>query len=291
MRTGICTTDLQTMPAEKLFKKLSGLGTPVTQLSFASIAEVCFVPDGNIEIPATVDKKVLQLIRRYAQKYHIEIAVINGTFNMAHPNNAVRAEGLLRFESLTQAVKSIGCGMISLCSGTRNPGSLWAPHGDNQTMEAWRDMFETVSAAVEIAERFDIVLAVETETANIIDTPEKARKLMDEIGSPNLKMIMDCANLFHAGEAHTEYVHRIMCHAFELFGRDVVIAHGKDIKQSSGIEFCGTGEGIVDFKYFVKLLAAYDYQGDMFLHGVEEDKLPAAIQCFKDKAANAYSSL
>lgn len=284
MRTGICTTDLKTMPVDQLFKKLSNLGTPVTQLSFASIAEMDFVPDGNIEIPVAVDEKVLQLIIKYAQKHCIEIAVVNGTFNMAHPDTAVRAEGLRRFEGLAQAAKTLGCGMISLCSGTRNQGSLWAPHSENGTHGAWRDMLETVSATVKIAEKVDIVLAVETETANIIDTPEKARRLMDDIGSPNLKMIMDCANLFHAGEAHTEHVHRVMHHAFELFGRDVVIAHGKDIKQSNGIEFCGTGEGIIDFTYFAKLLAAYDYPGDMFLHGVEEDKLPAAIQYFKDKA-------
>lgn len=289
MRIGICTTDLKTMPAEQVFKKLSDLGTPVTQLSFASIAEMGFVPDGNIEIPAYVDEKVLQLIINSAKKYRVEIAAVNGTFNMAHPDSAVRAEGLRRFEGFAQAVKTLACGMISLCSGTRNPDSLWSPHCENGTAEAWRDMFETVKAAVKIAEKFGIILAVETEAANIIDTPEKARRLIDDIGSPNLKMIMDCANLFHAGEAYNENVHRIMHHAFELFGRDVVIAHGKDIKQSNGIEFCGTGEGIVDFAYFATLLAAYDYQGDMFLHGVEEARIPAAIQYFKGKAANTVS--
>lgn len=284
MRTGICTTDFKTMPAEQLFKKLSKLGTPVTQLSFASVSEMGFIPDGNIEIPAAVDENVLQLIMSCAKNYDIQIVAVNGTFNMAHPDRAVRGEGLRRFEGFVQAASTLGCGIISLCSGTRNLESLWAPHPSNSSEEAWQDMFATVTAAVSIAERFDIVLAVETEAANIIETPEKARKLMDDIGSPNLKMIMDCANLFHAGEAHSENVRRIMRHAFELFGQDIVIAHGKDIKESDGIEFCGTGEGIVDFGYFAELLREYNYQGDMFLHGVEhEDKLPAAIQYFKDK--------
>lgn len=285
MRTGICTTDLKTAPAKELFEKLSKLGTPVTQLSFDSVSETGFIPDGNIDIPSTVDENVLQLIMSCAKKHDIEIAAINGTFNMAHPDSAIRTEGLHRFEGFAQAVKTLGCGMISLCSGTRNLESLWAPHPENSSEEAWQDMFETVTAAVSIAERFDMVLAVETEAANIIDTPEKARKLMDDIGSPNLKMIMDCANLFHPGEAHAQNVRRIMRHAFEIFGRDVVIAHGKDIKESKGIKFCGTGEGIVDFEYFAELLREHNYQGDMFLHGVEhEDKLPAAIQYFKDQS-------
>ena len=287
MRTGICTTDLKTMPAEQLFEKLNSLGTPVTQLSFASVAETVFIPDGNIEIPAEVDKDVINLIKVCAEKYGVEIAAVNGTFNMSHPDDRIRAEGLRRFEGFAQAVNSLGCRIATLCSGTRNTASLWAPHPDNGSEEAWRDMAETVAAAVRIAEKHNIVLAVETEAANIIDTPEKARRLMDSIGSPNLKMIMDCANLFHPGEAKRENVRPVMRHAFELFGRDVVIAHGKDIRASDGIDFCGTGEGIVDYDLFVELLAEYGYQGDMFLHGIyDEQKLPEAIRYFKAKSTN-----
>ena len=284
MRTGICTTDLETMPAEKLFAKLFSLGTTVTQLSFASVEETGFVPDGNIEIPAGVDEIVLALIKAAAEKYQVEIAAVNGTFNMAHPEPAVRAEGLRRFAGFAQAVNTLGCRMITLCSGTRNPESLWAPHPENGTEETWRDMTETVAAAVKIAEKYDITLAVETEAANIIDTPEKARRLMNSIGSPKLKMIMDCANLFHIGEAHAANVRRTIRHAFDLFGCDVVIAHGKDIKDSDGIEFCGTGEGIINFAYFAELLDEYGYHGDMFLHGVyNEKKLPEALAFFKEK--------
>lgn len=285
MKTGICTTDLPTLPAEKLFAKLNSLGTPVTQLSFASVEETGFIPDGNIEIPVAVDKEVIKLIKACAEKYQVEIAAVNGTFNMAHPDSQIRAEGIRRFEGFAQAVNNLGCGMITLCSGTRNTASLWAPHPGNDSEEAWHDMTKTVAATVKIAEKHNIVLAVETEAANIIDTPEKARKLMDETGSPNLKMIMDCANLFHIGQAKRSNVRRIMRHAFDLFGRDIVIAHGKDIRESDGIDFCGTGEGIVDFAYFAALLAEYGYQGDMFLHGVyDEQKLPEAIRYFKAKS-------
>lgn len=283
MRTGICTTDLKTMPAGQLFEKLNALGTAVTQLSFASVKETGFKPDSNIEIPSGVDDSVLSLIKSSAEKYHVEIAAVNGTFNMAHPDREIRTEGLRRFEGFASAVQKLGCPMITLCSGTRNTGSLWAPHPENGSEEAWRDMVKTVTAAVKIAEKLNMILAVETEAANIIDTPEKARLLMDTIGSPNLKMIMDCANLFHIGEAHKANVRPVMRHAFEVFGRDVVIAHGKDIKDSDGIEFCGSGEGIVDFGYFAELLREYGYKGDMFLHGIDdESKLPAALEYFNN---------
>ena len=91
---------------------------------------------------------------------------------------------------------------------------------------------------------------------------------MDSIGSDKLKMILDCANLVHRGEAHPENVKSVITHAFEVYGKDIVIAHGKDIREGDGIDFCGTGEGIVDFRLTADLLRQYGYAGDMFLHGI-----------------------
>lgn len=282
MRVGVCTTDLTPRPAAKLFETLRKLGTPVTQLSFASVAEARFEPDGNIEIPGFIDEEVVELVRRGAAENGVEIAALNGTFNMAHPDASVRKEGLRRLEILARATNTLGCRIITLCSGTRNTASLWAPHPENGAAEAWGDMFETVAAAVETAEKYGITLAVETEAGNIIDTPEKARKLMDSVGSPNLKMIMDCANLFHAGEAYKANARPVMKHAFDLFGKDVVVAHGKDIRESGGIDFCPAGEGIVDYVYFAQLLREHGCRGNMFLHGVyDETKLPAALELLK----------
>ena len=261
------------------------LSTPVTQLSFSSVEEADFEPDGALEIPAFIEDKTLELLRQSAAKNSVEIAALNGTFNMAHPDRRIRLEGLRRLELLARAANALGCRMITLCSGTRNTVSLWAPHPKNGSAAAWGDMFETIAAAVETAKKHGITLAVETEAGNIIDTPEKARKLMDDVGSPNLKMIMDCANLFHAGEAKAANVRSVMKHAFDLFGDDVVIAHGKDIRESGGIEFCPAGEGIIDYGYFARLLREHGYRGDLFLHGVyDEEKLPAALELLKTAA-------
>ena len=216
-------------------------------------------------------------MRENAEKYGIPVEVINGTFNMAHPDRGIREEGIRRFEILCRAAKELGAKYISLCSGTRNADHLWSPHPDNDTQEAWNDMLDTVSRCTKIAEACGIILAVESEASNIISTPERARCMMDAVGSPNLKMILDCANLFHAGEAHKENVRATLEHAFALYGHDIVLAHGKDISEGEGISFCGTGRGIVDFAYTAKLLNEYNFAGDMFLHGIyDEDDMVRA---------------
>jgi len=283
MKTGICSSDFSIAPTEELFAKLESFGIETIQFHFGSVAQSGYVPDNALEIPPDIDGELVALVRRCADRHRVAIKAVNGIFNMAHPDESVRREGLRRLEGLAKAVSGLGCGYITLCSGTRNTLSPWDGHPDNGSAQAWDDMMQTVSAAVRTVEHFGLVLAVETEAGNIIDTPEKARLMMDSIGSPNLKMIMDCANLFHPGQARRENAREVMRHAFEVFGADVVIAHGKDICEGDDIEFCATGEGIIDYPYFIQLLRKYHYAGDMFLHSIfDEAKLPAALRFLRD---------
>ena len=275
-KCGVCSTDFESAAhtpyaAEVLFRKMKERGFEAVQFAFSSIAETEYTPNGQIEIPAVIPSAAIRAVAECAETYGIPVEVINGTFNMAHPDRDIREEGIRRFEILCRAAKELGAKYISLCSGTRNADHLWSPHPDNDTQEAWNDMLDTVSRCTKIAEEYGITLAVESEASNIISTPERARRLMDTVGSPNLKMILDCANLFHAGEAHKENVREILEHAFALYGDDIVLAHGKDIREGDGIDFCGTGLGIVDFAYTAALLEQYDFTGNMFLHGIYDE--------------------
>ena len=278
MRIGVCTTDFGTMPAAELFDRIRGYGFDTVQFSFADAAESGFVPSGQIEIPERIGDALVRLVAAEARRCRLPVGAVNGTFNAAHPDPAIRAEGVRRFEALAAATAKLRCTVVTLCSGTRNPDYLWSPHAANGEASAWSDMIGVMRALAAIAERHGITLAIETEAANVIDTPEKARRAMAEVGSPRLKMVMDCANLFHVGEAKRANVDAAMRHAFALFGGDVVVAHGKDIRESEGIDFCATGEGIVDYALFARLLAESRFSGDMMLHGIfDEEKMPAAL--------------
>lgn len=293
MRTGICTTDFEVtdrlpLAADRLFGRIQELGFGCVQFAFSSIAESEFTPTGRIEIPERIPTAALDAAARCAERYSLPIEVINGTFNMAHPDEDVRREGIKRFSLLTEAAEILGAKYISLCSGTRYAEHLWTYSPENHSSAAWDDMLDTIKRAVELAERHSITLAIESEAANIIDSPENARRVMDTVGSERLKMILDCANLFHRGRAHPEFVQETIEHAFELYGEDIVIAHGKDIREGDGIDFCGTGRGIVDFPFTAQLLKKYGYTGDMFLHGIyDEADMPFALAHWKNAESTA----
>ena len=202
---------------------------------------------------------------------------------MAHPDRDVREEGLRRFGGFLDAVRALNCPIVSLCTGSRSREHLWKYDPQTKTRAAWDDMADSMARSVVMAEERGLILAIETEASNVIDSPEKARRILDEIKSPSLKMILDCANLFHTGEASAETMRPAIDRAMAQFGSDIVLAHGKDIQPSEGIRFCGTGFGIVDFPYMLDELERVGYAGDMVLHGIyREEDMPGCLVFMKN---------
>jgi len=283
MRLGVCTTDFDRAPAEAIFQKAASFGFDCVQLALDSISECGFEATGECEIPVSVPESSLAAIRAASEKYHLPIAVMNGTFNMAHPDPQVLRDSLHRFPGFLDMAMALQCPMVSLCSGTRNAAHLWRPHPDNTTPEAYQTMLAAMKEVTREAEKRNIVLAIETEASNVISTPEIAYRTLQDVGSPNLNIILDCANLFLPGQAYRLNARASLDKAFYWFGSQIALAHGKDIHPGSGISFCATGHGMVDFPHALHLLRTYGFTGDMMIHGVYEDALfPAAQRYMRD---------
>ncbi|GHU69814.1 hypothetical protein FACS1894184_14390 [Clostridia bacterium] len=60
MKIGIATTDYPTMPLTALFDSIARTGFETVQLSLANLSEAGFTPDGCIEIPPSIDYKLIK---------------------------------------------------------------------------------------------------------------------------------------------------------------------------------------------------------------------------------------
>ena len=275
MQLGSYSPEIAAKTAAELFEKARNYGFTQMQFDFASLA--------SAEMPERISDELLAEIGREAMKNSIEIRVINGTYNMSHPDAKVREDGAERFREIVRAAKVLGCKFISLCAGTRTRGNMWVPHPDNNTPAAWADLSHSVEKVIAIADEFDIVLLLETEDSNVINSPEKTLRLIRQMQSRRLKVIMDCANLFNHGTAYRHNVRDIINRGFDLLGEHVACAHGKDIKEGEGLEFVGAGQGIVDFAYFLEKLDEIGYDDGMILHGISrEDDIPRCIEYIRD---------
>ena len=239
------------------------------------------LPDMPDEIPAELPER----IRREASARGIAIGSVTGTFNMTHPDVEQRRTGLRRLRVLAEACARMGTSRIHVCTGTRDPNSMWRHHPDNATAESWRDMAACVREATDIARQANVVLAFEPEMSNVVDSARKARRLLDEIGSPHLKVTIDPANLFHAGELPR--MKEILDEAFALVGKDIVLAHAKDLDRDGEAGHKAAGQGVLDYDRYLSLLRKYDFKGPLLLHGLSVGQVPGCLAFLRAKLGSS----
>jgi sugar phosphate isomerase/epimerase len=127
---------------------------------------------------------------------------------------------------------------------------------------------DSLERAIQIAEATDLLLAIEPEPGNVIDSASAAWQLIKEIKSSRLKIILDPANLIKGASASEDRV--IIEEACQLLGDQVVLAHAKD-RDGNG-KVCRSGKGIVDFPHFLRCLQKVGFRGPLIAHGIEESE-------------------
>jgi sugar phosphate isomerase/epimerase len=246
-------------------------------------AQMSMACAGLPEMPDEIPPELPARIRREAAARGIAMASVTGTFNMTHPDVEHRRAGLRRLRVLAGACPQMGISLIHVCTGTRDRNSMWRRHPDNGSPQAWQDMVACMREAAEIAREANVVLAFEPEVNNVVDSARKARRLLDEIASPHLKVTMDPANLFHAGELPR--MSEILDEAFALVGKDIVLAHAKDLDHDGDAGHKAAGQGVLDYDRYLGLLRAYHFKGPLLLHGLTREQVPGCLAFLRAKLA------
>jgi len=274
-------TTIRTGTLEARLDAAKATGVDCVQMSM-DCAGLPQMPD---QIPADLPRRM----RREAAARGLQIASVTGTFNMTHPDPEQRKLGLRRLKVLAGVCSEIGTSAIHICTGTRSAASMWSPHPDNGSPESWRDMAVCVREAAEIARQARVVLAFEPEMSNVVDSAARARRLLDEIGSPHLKVTIDPANLFHRGELPR--MKEILEEAFALLGKEIVLAHAKDLDRDGEAGHRVAEQGVLDYDLYMRLLLVNKYQGPILLHGLTGEQVPGCVTFLRAKLAAAKRSL
>jgi sugar phosphate isomerase/epimerase len=262
-----------------IFAKTFPGGDPATVLAAVAAAgfetaQYNFACSGLPPMPDNIPDEAAASVAKAAAATGVRLCAVSGTYNMAHPDPAVRADGLRRLEVIAASCASIGTDLVTLCTGTRDPHDQWRHHPDNNSPEAWRDMLAEMEKAVAIAARHRIRLGIEPELANIVDSAAKARRLLDEIGSERLAIVLDPANLFETADLPAQ--RRIVAEAIDLLGPDIVMCHAKD--RAPDGSFATAGKGVLDYPHYIARLRAAGFNGDLVTHGLSAGEAPGVAR-------------
>lgn len=256
MKLGIFAKTFEGTQPGPVLKAVAGAGFVCAQYNMAC--------SGLASMPDAIDEAQAGAIAGAARKAGIEIAAVSGTYNMIHPDRAVREAGHRRLAVLAERSHAMSTRLITLCTGTRDPFDNWKEHPDNGTPEAWRDLLESMETAIGIAERYDVDLGIEPELANVINSADKARLLIDEMQSPRITIVLDPANLFET--ATLDEQRTTISAATDLLADRIIMVHAKDRNPDGS--FATAGKGVLDYSHYLGCLKAIGFTGSLITHGL-----------------------
>lgn len=232
---------------------------------------------GLPSMPNALSEETIAAIRAAVEATGISLAALSGTYNMAHPDIAIRRAGLAQLAVVIETAAALSIPLVTLCTGTRDPNDQWAHHPDNGDPSAWADMAAEISKALELAEGHSVDLGIEPEQANIVTSARDARRLIDEMGSARLRIVLDPANLFE--QATPAQARAIVAEAVEISAGHIVLAHAKD-RHGDG-RFATVGQGVVDFADFIARLRSVNFDGPLVTHGLSASEAPGVAGFLK----------
>ncbi|MCD8021999.1 MAG: sugar phosphate isomerase/epimerase [Lachnospiraceae bacterium] len=213
-------------------------------------------------------------LKKLFAKHDMDIAVLGCYLNLADPNETNLAKTTHCYMSHIRFASLLGAGVVGTETGAPNEEYRFeeACHSE----EALEIFIRNVRPVVEYAEKMGVILAIEPVYRHIVCNPERARRVLDEIDSPNLQIIFDPVNLLDSCNYRDSDA--IFAEAIDLLSDDIAVMHLKDYRVVDGqVVPMAVGTGEMDYSRIIRFIK----ERKPYIHATLEDTVPenAAQAC------------
>ena len=163
------------------------------------------------------------------------------------------AEAKARFKRSLSASVTLGAG----CVGTE---TTHFPFLESEREAAYARLLDFTREVCAHAEQVHALVGIEPVALHTLNTPELTRRLIADVNSPNLRIILDTANLITPETTAPEAQMEILERALACFGKRVCVLHVKDgvFNSENKWENRPLGQGVMDWPHLLPRLRAYN---------------------------------
>jgi len=275
LQLGIRLHDTQKLPFAERIADVHNLGFKCGHLALAKVID---------EFPTTdeaLTPGLAMYIRKVFEKNDVDIAVLGCYLNLANPNKEQLAQTTHRYMAHLRFASWLGCGVVGTETGCPNETYSYVPEAHGE--EALQTFITNLRPVVRYAEQMGVVIAIEPVWRHIVCNPVRARRVLDEIQSPNLQIILDPVNLLDISNYQDQAA--IVDEAIDLLGPDVAMVHIKDFRVEDGkLLSVGAGFGQMDYTSLMKFMKTRK----PYIHATLEDTNPGNNIQARDFILNLY---
>nr|WP_106783480.1 sugar phosphate isomerase/epimerase [Lysinibacillus timonensis] len=278
IKLGIRAHDIANLPLEELVNEISSKGLTAVQLALGkSFKELntsfgSFSPGFAYHFESAFRGKGIQ------------IAILGCYINMIHPDRHARRKELDRFKEHIRFARDFGCSIVGTETGNVNSDIVYTE--ENFKEQPFLEVVESVKELVEEAEKFGVLVGIEGGINHPIHTPQRMKRLLDEIPSNHLQVIYDPANFISMD--NYQHQEEVIQEALELFGDKIVALHAKDfIIEDNWVKIVPVGQGMLNYDFIFKCIKPKKPYLNILMEGTREPYIDGSISYLKEKYDNA----
>lgn len=245
MQLGIRLHDTKELPFEERIADVHALGFACGHLALSKVIREFSTAD------EALTPGLAMYIKNVFARNQVDIAVLGCYLNLANPNQEQLKKAMNRYMAHVRFASWLGCGVVGTETGAPNETYSYVPecHGE----EALRTFIGNLRPIVKYAEQMGVVMAIEPVWRHIVSNPGRARRVLDEIASPNLQIILDPVNLLDISNYQDQEA--IVEEAIDVLGPDVAMVHLKDFMPVEGkLEAMACGLGRMKYQTVLKFI-------------------------------------
>ena len=253
--------DTKNLPLPERLDEVNKQGFSCVHLALSKV-----IKENSVAPEALTPGYAMYLKRLFWDK-KLDIAVLGCYLNLANPNPEKLKETVEKYKAHIRFAALLGCGVVGTETGAPNEEYKHEPACHSE--EALELFIKNLRPVVEYAEEMGVIFAIEPVWKHIVCNPERARRVLDEINSPNLQIILDPVNLLDISNYEQQV--EIVEEAVDLLGKDVAVVHIKDYVVKNGdIDSVAAGCGKMDYTALMKFIK----ERKPYIHATLENTIP-----------------
>lgn len=240
MKLGVRAHDYGRHKAGELAKLLKAEGFEAAQVALHKAI-------AGIPAPYPIEDEKLQEVKDAFEKAQIDISVLGCYMNLSTDDPKEKADHTRNLKAGISYAKMLNAGMI----GTETSYGVLPMEAKKETRKQVWDM---ISGLLPLAEEKGVILGIEPVAAHTLYSPQWTKELIQDMKSPNLKIIFDPVNLLTKNRIQDQ--EELWRECFEAFGEQIQAVHLKDcvLDDQGNFAPCPLGTGLMKYDYLFSWL-------------------------------------
>lgn len=211
----------------------------------------------------------------------LKIAVLGCYINPSTLHNEILEKQLEKFEETVRYANVLR----PIVVGTETGFCGEQPSDLDASEFAYQRLLTSMKRLVKTAEQYDVCIGVEGVHCFVINTPQKMKRLLDDLSSKHVKVIFDPVNYLNAFNYNEQ--NRMIMDVFTLFAEKIAVIHAKDfIVENGALKRVPLGQGLLHYKLIFEQMEKYHLDIPIITEEYTENQAKAGLEYLEQKYAN-----